>query len=608
MAQLGRFDYTVQTALGLAVTGASVAVYREGATVVNNQSGTAPLAVTVFHAGKIQTGDTVFVNTATGTLYTATRTSATVVTLSGFVGTVNVSSGDRLTPSTSQPSLYGDDQAVNTVGSPRTTSSTGRANCWMEFGAYDFVVSGGGATTTAFTAQVTPSQVPGQVRFADEFKYGSSTGGIQEAINDLPTAGGTVVLSGGTTYSTSAAITVANDVHIRGAGVGASIVKGANGTTHSIFAPSSTSRISFRDLTVDGNSANRTTGSGISLTGTTDVRIENCAFQNIDLSGVRLENSTTTRTWIRNCKFTGCNANNSSGDACIQGHGNPAAHSYVWVENNYCDTYEDAAIRFDTATDIWISNNRVVGPFSSGEEGIVLGYGTRAVLEGNVVSDNNGSGILYGTSTLATTRGIRIANNLCYDNNNGIKVEWQATNAAITGLTLSGNVCYQAARTQNYGVLLSVAGGVLTPAMSDSVMIGNVLVGNGTDGFGTTGTAPPTAGLMRIYNVPENVVQQNITAAATAILANSLRVQLVADANYTLSATPTIASGYEGQMLEITCVDTVDTVTLQDQGTLPASNLRLGAATRALSGRDTLILRYDSFVGDWIEIGFSNVT
>lgn len=163
MAQLGRFDYFVQSTLGLAIAGVSVAVYREGTTVSGNQSGVSPTTFTVRHRGKIATGDTVFVNTTTGTTYAATVVSATSITLSGYVGTLALSNGDRITPSNSQPTLYSDDQGGATTSNPLTSSSTGRVSCWLPPFVYDFVVSGGGATTTAFTSQVIPVIYDGQL-------------------------------------------------------------------------------------------------------------------------------------------------------------------------------------------------------------------------------------------------------------------------------------------------------------------------------------------------------------------------------------------------------------------------------------------------------------
>mgnify|MGYP001592307229 CR=1 FL=1 len=101
---------------------------------------------------------------------------------------------------------------------------------------------------------------------------------------------------------------------------------------------------------------------------------------------------------------------------------------------------------------------------------------------------------------------------------------------------------------------------------------------------------------------------QTITAAATAITITSRTiVQINADASYTLTAAPTVADGTDGQIIIIINVDTVDTITLQDQGTLASSNLRLSAATIALAPRDSIVLLYNTTVGDWVEIGQTNV-
>ena len=100
---------------------------------------------------------------------------------------------------------------------------------------------------------------------------------------------------------------------------------------------------------------------------------------------------------------------------------------------------------------------------------------------------------------------------------------------------------------------------------------------------------------------------QDITAAGTAILARAALVLLTADASYTLTAAPTIADGEDGQLLLVVNVDTVDTITLQDQGTLASSNLRLSAATIGLAPRDSILLLYNLTIADWIQIGQTNV-
>ncbi len=136
------------------------------------------------------------------------------------------------------------------------------------------------------------------------------------------------------------------------------------------------------------------------------------------------------------------------------------------------------------------------------------------------------------------------------------------------------------------------------------------------------GSAPPAAklvpGLAGVIQVPGSTKFQvvgalaylptplNIVAAATTIPPNAL-VELTANASYTLTSTPTVINGDDGQQCLIRCVDTVDVITLQDQGTLAGSNLRLGAATRALGPRDSILLVYSNAVGDWTEIAYNTV-
>lgn len=100
---------------------------------------------------------------------------------------------------------------------------------------------------------------------------------------------------------------------------------------------------------------------------------------------------------------------------------------------------------------------------------------------------------------------------------------------------------------------------------------------------------------------------QNITAVGNTILANAEIVQLTANGSYTLTSAPTIANGQDGQILTILNVDSADTITLQDQGTLASSNLRLSATTVAIAPRCSLRLMYSSTVGDWVQIGQTTV-
>lgn len=95
-------------------------------------------------------------------------------------------------------------------------------------------------------------------------------------------------------------------------------------------------------------------------------------------------------------------------------------------------------------------------------------------------------------------------------------------------------------------------------------------------------------------------------AAATAIIADAYVVRITATAPRTITAAPTIADGANGQLLIIVNVG-ANAITLQDQGTLANSNLRLSTATFAIGTRDSLTLMYSSDIGDWVEISRTNV-
>ncbi len=85
-----------------------------------------------------------------------------------------------------------------------------------------------------------------------------------------------------------------------------------------------------------------------------------------------------------------------------------------------------------------------------------------------------------------------------------------------------------------------------------------------------------------------------------------VRLNNTSGSSKTLASAPTIADGQTDQIVILTNTSASDVV-LQDQGTLASSNLRLGATTRTLSTRDSIILQYDVTIGDWVELAFSNV-
>jgi len=751
MAQMGRFDNTFLTLLGTPAVGASVAVYREGATVNGNQSGTSPLAVTVRHAGKVATGDSVFVNTTTGTTYSATRTSAMVITLSGFVGTLALTGGDRLTPSNSQPTLYSDDQGGATTSNPMTTDASGRVSAWMEYGAYDLVVSGGGATTKAFLAEVTPSQAPGQVRYADEFATGSSTGGIQEAINDLPTAGGTVILSGGITYAPTVATTLISSLTILGNG--ATIQRVASLDALSIFkdAGSALSKITIRDIVFDNNSRAVSGNEDILLTGgCSDIRVEGCLWINLtnrteDLTRIAANATKSNRIAFRNNTVVGpgsqqtynsfiiydsdnvsVHGNIIDGWGAIKVEGASATSLFNWnisanvmkgvaQSNIFCRiqgavTIAGIAVSNNTLTDcgktgivvdainaadtgtitnvsvtgnvirgfalnladsaillggiittgtyymnnVTVSANSIDGKDSTGaqpadqnraifissgiknfsltgnaiqncgRDGISVSGATDGTIINNsivrcVVQDTSASaptpsqegGITVGPQATYATKNIIVANNVCKNNGVSGALKSYGINigpnygGTITNIIVCNNRCYddQGTPTQDYGIILGSNGNT---GPNDSLIYNNDLRNNATGGI--TGPLGTATGIFLRDNTPNDGITRNITAVGDSITPSASRILLTANGNYTLTSAPTVIDGYwNGQEIEIMNIDTVDTITIQDQGSLASSNLRLSAASIALAPRDNIRLRYDTTIADWVQIGQVNV-
>lgn len=96
-------------------------------------------------------------------------------------------------------------------------------------------------------------------------------------------------------------------------------------------------------------------------------------------------------------------------------------------------------------------------------------------------------------------------------------------------------------------------------------------------------------------------------AAGNALLANATKVRVVGSGGaVTLTSTPTIADGSDGQYVMIQGTDNTNTLTVQDQGSLASSNLELGAATRVLGAGDVLVLTFDSTASVWYEVSFAN--
>jgi len=103
---------------------------------------------------------------------------------------------------------------------------------------------------------------------------------------------------------------------------------------------------------------------------------------------------------------------------------------------------------------------------------------------------------------------------------------------------------------------------------------------------------------------------QILTAAGDTINAagHSLIFLTSTGGSLTMTSAPTVSDGVIGQVLILVNIDSTDTITLQDQGTLANSNLRLSTTTFAMGPRDSITFVWAALsYFDWVEIARSNV-
>jgi len=95
---------------------------------------------------------------------------------------------------------------------------------------------------------------------------------------------------------------------------------------------------------------------------------------------------------------------------------------------------------------------------------------------------------------------------------------------------------------------------------------------------------------------------QNVPAATyqIVVLGDWVRLNNTSGGAVTLTSAPTIADGKNGQCVELLNVS-ANNIIFQDQGTLAGSNLRLSANTITIATRSSLLLRFSSEIGDWVQ-------
>lgn len=118
--------------------------------------------------------------------------------------------------------------------------------------------------------------------------------------------------------------------------------------------------------------------------------------------------------------------------------------------------------------------------------------------------------------------------------------------------------------------------------------------------------ATTNVGLFNSSTTVYNPGASTITGGSSTVRTDRTGVRLnnTAGALITLTSTPTIADGVQGQVIHMVNTS-ANTVTFQDESVLAGSNLQLGAATRAVLQYGTLSVMFNSTTGYWHEIGYA---
>ncbi len=94
-------------------------------------------------------------------------------------------------------------------------------------------------------------------------------------------------------------------------------------------------------------------------------------------------------------------------------------------------------------------------------------------------------------------------------------------------------------------------------------------------------------------------VAQAITAAGDTVSSSGSHVEITPDADYLMTATPTIAAGVDGQILLLHNLHATNTVTLQDDSMLADTDVFLGGADGTIKPGSTMTLHYADDMPGW---------
>ena len=294
-------------------------------------------------------------------------------------------------------------------------------------------------------------------------KY-SGTSGTTVISNAITDGGaGLYCFQPGTFVAVISPLPVSTGIHLRGAGMGITIIQQPASINGDVISGSSLTDISITDLSINGNKANNPTGdNGISITSLTGGRIERVESYNNILKGIALSDTCS------NVLINGVELHTNDQDGIGLASGTIAGgtickdvtitNSFIHDNSIYGIGLVMPSTLYSRTENIIIANNHILNSATYGIEVIGAKY---PIIIGNYIEESVNHGIDLGS----VTAGFNVINPVVMGNTikngqaQGIRLQ-SVNNATIIGNTVFDD---QTPKTQTYaiGINAIIGGGTI---------------------------------------------------------------------------------------------------------------------------------------------------
>lgn len=189
---------------------------------------------------------------------------------------------------------------------------------------------------------------------------------IQAAIDDLPAAGGTVLLSDGTFHVAASGLSLATGVRLVGQGIAGTVIKLQDGEDGRIVSATTLSNVTLEHITFDGNGANqseaatRNDHATMFFTAMSHLRINECQIKNTYAgAGVVFAGTSSSNVLVTKCIF---DTNGFGTGSFICDHMYLGDVTNVVVSGCIMGDCSDTGVACEGTQGAVVSNNVILGP------------------------------------------------------------------------------------------------------------------------------------------------------------------------------------------------------------------------------------------------------